>query len=55
MPRKNKGQFDAYFKDGYKPKQGRRPVDLIPRGRPAPPRPENQAKPESNKPTSKDN
>ena len=55
MPRRNKGQYDAYFKEGFKPKQGRRPVDLIPRGRPAPPRPEHQAKPEQNQPTDSDN
>ena len=55
MPRRNKGQFDAYFfKDGYRPEKGR-PVHLIPRGRPAPPRPEHQAKPEQNQPTDKDN
>ena len=54
MPRKNNGQYDAYFQEGYKHKKGT-PVHLIPRGRPAPPRPENQAKPESNKPASKDN
>ena len=57
MPRKNNGQYDAHFikEDlGYKKKKDA-PVHLIPRGRPAPPRPENQAKPEGNKPTSKEN
>lgn len=55
MPRRNNGQFDAYFIEGaYKPKKGR-PVHLIPRGRPAPPRPENQEKPEQNQSTDKDN
>ncbi len=54
MPRMNNGQYDAYFKEGYKHKKGT-PVHLIPRGRPAPPRPENQAKPERNQPTDIDN
>ncbi len=54
MPRRNYGQYDAYFKEGYKHKKGD-PVHLIPRGRPAPPRPEHQAKPEQNQPTDKDN
>ena len=54
MPRKNKGQYATYFfDDGYKSKKGRL-VHLIPRGRTAPPRPENQAKPEQNQPPDKD-
>ena len=58
MPRKNNGQHTPYStkKDfGHKSGKDRSQVERIPRGHPAPPRSENQPKPEGNKPTGKGN
>ena len=60
MPRKNNGQHAPapHFTEkdlGYKRKKDGSQADRIPRGSAAPPRSENQPKPEGNKPTSKEN